>query len=43
MATDGNGDWTSDMTETIAKQNKFGNMLEAAFDHEQSFFNISQA
>ena len=35
MATDGNGDWTSGMTDTIPKQNKFGNMLEAALDHEE--------
>ena len=35
MATDDNGDWTSGMTDTIPKQNKFGNMLEAALDHEE--------
>ena len=43
MATDDNVrtyvrtyvDWTSDMTDTIPKQNKFGNMLEAALDHEE--------
>ena len=35
MATDGNGDWTSDMTDTIPNQNKFWNMLEVALDHEE--------